>query len=281
MPAKPERRRKPFEINEPKPSIGNARSKAVTADRQLMGPIYTFFADYGVRETIESILVAIVLALLFRAFEAEAFIIPTGSMAPALQGQHMDVVCDKCKFQYRAGASEENSTVPVEERFYVTQTRCPICQYPMNMRKKSDADHRSNQGDRILVNKFIYDFQKPNRFDVIVFKYPNNGKQNFIKRLIGLPGDNLIIESGDIYRTEQSSEDEWNRTIIRKPEDKLLAMMQLVDDTDFIAPELQKVNWPLRWQEWSAVAGEPGWSDDLITFMFHRCCELDKRPNQF
>ena len=261
MPAKPERRRKPFEINEPKSPVSTVRSKAVTADRQLTGPVYAFFVDYGVRETIESILVAVVLALLFRAFEAEAFIIPTGSMAPALQGQHMDVTCDKCKFQYRAGASEENSTVPVEDRFYVTQTRCPICQYPMNMRRKSDADHRSNQGDRILVNKFIYDFQKPNRFDVIVFKYPNNGKQNFIKRLIGLPGDNLIIESGDIYRTEQSPEGEWNRTIIRKPEDKLLAMMQLVDDTDFIAPELQKVNWPLRWQEWSAVAGEPGWSE--------------------
>ncbi|MFM7740916.1 MAG: hypothetical protein ACKO9H_16045, partial [Planctomycetota bacterium] len=55
-------------------------------------------------------LVAIILAMLFRTFQAEAFIIPTGSMAPGLQGQHIDVVCDKCKFQYRTGATEDNST---------------------------------------------------------------------------------------------------------------------------------------------------------------------------
>src|SRR5438067_1059753 len=40
------------------------------------------------RETIESIVVAFVLAFLFRTFEAEAFVIPTGSMAPTLYGQH-------------------------------------------------------------------------------------------------------------------------------------------------------------------------------------------------
>ncbi len=42
----------------------------------------------GHRETIESIAVAIILALLFRGFVAEAFVIPTGSMAPALMGEH-------------------------------------------------------------------------------------------------------------------------------------------------------------------------------------------------
>ena len=43
------------------------------------------------RETFESIVVAFVLAFLFRAFEAEAFVIPTGSMAPTLLGRHKDV----------------------------------------------------------------------------------------------------------------------------------------------------------------------------------------------
>src|SRR5439155_1572925 len=49
------------------------------------------------RETIESIVVAFVLAFLFRTFEAEAFVIPTGSMAPTLYGQHRDITCEKCK----------------------------------------------------------------------------------------------------------------------------------------------------------------------------------------
>ena len=52
---------------------------------------YGFLSDRGVRETIESVIVAIVLALVFRAYEAEAFVIPTGSMAFSLQGQHRDL----------------------------------------------------------------------------------------------------------------------------------------------------------------------------------------------
>ena len=112
-----EQKRQPFEIGGRKGSAApvNRPAENSSAPRQLGGPIQRFFNDYGTRETIESILIAIVLAMLFRTFQAEAFIIPTGSMAPGLQGQHIDVVCDKCKFQYRTGATEENSTRPVDD----------------------------------------------------------------------------------------------------------------------------------------------------------------------
>ena len=60
----------------------------------------------GFRETIESIAIAFVLAFLFRTFEAEAFVIPTGSMAPTLLGQHKDVTCVRCQFPFRVSASE-------------------------------------------------------------------------------------------------------------------------------------------------------------------------------
>ena len=42
------------------------------------------------RDTIESIVFAFILAFLFRTFEAEAFVIPTGSMAPTLYGRHKE-----------------------------------------------------------------------------------------------------------------------------------------------------------------------------------------------
>ena len=54
------------------------------------------------RETIESIVVAFVLAFLFRTFEAEALVIPTGSMAPTLYGQHRDVYCEQCGTRFAA-----------------------------------------------------------------------------------------------------------------------------------------------------------------------------------
>ena len=61
----------------------------------------------AIRETIESVVIAFVLAFLFRTFEAEAFVIPTGSMAPTLMGRHKDLVCPKCGYPYQVSASEE------------------------------------------------------------------------------------------------------------------------------------------------------------------------------
>ncbi len=54
-------------------------------------------------------------------------------------------------------------------------------------------------GDHILVNKFIYDFTTPKRGDVIVFKYPQDESRDFIKRVIGLPGDTLEIRGRQVF----------------------------------------------------------------------------------
>src|SRR5690606_3148333 len=61
----------------------------------------------GIRETIESVVVAFILAFLFRAFEAEAFVIPTGSMAPTLYGRHKEMDCRECGTLFAVGASDE------------------------------------------------------------------------------------------------------------------------------------------------------------------------------
>src|SRR3954449_1515277 len=54
----------------------------------------------SIKETIEQILVAFILAFVFRAFVVEAFVIPTGSMAPTLLGAHMRFTCDDCGYQF-------------------------------------------------------------------------------------------------------------------------------------------------------------------------------------
>ena len=68
--------------------------------------VATSSSAHNMRETIESVVIAFVLAFLFRTFEAEAFVIPTGSMAPTLQGRHKDVDCPKCGYRYRTSSSK-------------------------------------------------------------------------------------------------------------------------------------------------------------------------------
>jgi len=106
----------------------------------------------GLRENVEAILIAVLLALFIRTFVVQAFKIPSGSMKETLQ-----------------------------------------------------------IGDHILVNKFIYGvkipfvqktlipIKEPRREDIIVFKYPENPKLDFIKRVIGVEGDVIEIKNKKLY----------------------------------------------------------------------------------
>lgn len=215
--------------------------------------------DKTFRETIESVVIAFVLAFLFRTFEAEAFVIPTGSMAPTLQGRHKDLDCPKCGYRYRATASGEVEDEEVFLRFtpvdrVVVATTCPMCSY-----QNADArDETSYNGDRILVAKFPYDFSEPFRWDVVVFKYPGDAKTNYIKRLVGLPGETIRILAGDIYVGEDGVESSFE--IQRKPPEKLEAMLQEVYDNAYFPEQLAKANWPERWQAWDRSSnGENSW----------------------
>jgi signal peptidase I len=62
-------------------------------------------------------------------------------------------------------------------------------------------------GELLLVNKLAYTIGNPRHGDVIVFHYPGNPEEDYIKRLIGLPGDEIRIEGGLVYINGQSLED--------------------------------------------------------------------------
>ena len=69
--------------------------------------------------------------------------------------------------------------------------------------------------DVVLVNRLVYDFQSPDRFDVVVFRR-EDGKWN-VKRVIGLPGEAVQIKDGKIYINDILLQEEESASVITSP----------------------------------------------------------------
>ena len=54
-------------------------------------------------------------------------------------------------------------------------------------------------GDRLIGFRLAYLFHEPERGDIVIFKYPDDESQNFVKRVIGIPGDVIQISNGHVY----------------------------------------------------------------------------------
>lgn len=59
-------------------------------------------------------------------------------------------------------------------------------------------------GDYLLIDEISYAFKIPQRGDVVILKYPNNPSQKFIKRIVGLPGETVIVRDGNVYIQQEN-----------------------------------------------------------------------------
>ena len=220
----------------------------------------------NIKETIESILVAFILAFIFRAFVVEAFVIPTGSMAPTLLGAHMRFRCPDCGYTFDVNYSSESEADSEDMRlpsdaFPRTDIYCPNCGYHIASPARASLNGISNPGDavpvsygdRILVLKYIYLLHPPRRWDVVVFKSPDDPdkehyQQNFIKRLVGLPGEKLMVLDGDIY-IWKSADAKWEIPK-DKPRAAQEALWRLVYDNDYYPQQAQRAVPPQFVQPW-------------------------------
>ena len=190
------------------PRDATARSRAPAAPVRPPTP-----AEHA-RETADSIVVAFILAFVFRAFVIEAFVIPTGSMAATLYGRHGTMICRDCGWEFAYGLTDPSSQE--EGGRYRSQPEygpneiavCPNCNHRNSTTEINDVRRNSEAGDRILALKWPYDvggdWLGPKRWDVALFKDPSDvkltdGVTNFIKRLVGLPDEVLEIIDGDVY----------------------------------------------------------------------------------
>lgn len=74
---------------------------------------------------------------------------------------------------------------------------------------------RGGLHDRVLVDKVSYWFRDPVRWEVVVFRYPLVTHVNYVKRLVGMPGEQLMIEHGDLWARPLGSDQDF--AILRKP----------------------------------------------------------------
>jgi signal peptidase I len=155
--------------------------------------------DETLKETFESIVIAFILAFIFRAYVVEAFIIPTGSMAPTLLGQHFEVRCEQCGY----GFTVDHAREPRAASRALTAD-CPMCRFPQDIPFATPT----RSGDRLLVQKYLYNLIEPRRWDVVVFRNPQafndtdgsaGPKINYIKRLVGLPNEALLLIDGNVF----------------------------------------------------------------------------------
>lgn len=71
----------------------------------------------------------------------------------------------------------------------------------------ASMQHSFEDGDRILASKIAYKLDIPKRHDVIVFKAPRNKDINYIKRVIGLPGDKIMVKNNEVYVNDVKQEE--------------------------------------------------------------------------
>jgi signal peptidase I len=209
-------------------------------------------------ETFQSLIVAFVLAMTFRGFVTEGFVIPTGSMAPTLLGQHTLLRSDQTGASHAVGLDPTGRVNGPYVFDPLIGRRVPLRQ---TSRARDLQDRR--MGDRILVLKSLYPFSEPDRFDVVVFKNPTDPdgeSENYIKRLIGLPNEKVWLANGDVFAMGDGTS---AYAIQRKPEYVQRAVWQPVYDSDYFPKRPDALKY-YRGLPWKGVAGEWTFTDPRV-----------------
>jgi len=200
----------------------------------------------GIKETLTSLIIAFMLAFLFRGFVIEGFQIPTGSMAPTLLGKHIRFVSPASGYDWSVGPwtyADRAHTQPVRNQVEL------LVNDPMSGIELSDTNRRLAAGDRVFVLKYLPFLHQPERWDVVVFKNPGS-HENYIKRLVGMPGEQLAFVDGDVFsrafvegKTALSGWDAWSESdwhINRKPERVQRTMFQDVFNSRYVPDPIEE-----------------------------------------
>ncbi len=103
--------------------------------------------------------------------------------------------------------------------------------------------------DRVMVNKFIYFFKEPERGDVVVFDPPEilNSKEDYIKRVIGLPGDTVEVKNAQVYINGKAVSEPY----ISEPHNYEYGPVTVPEDALFVMGDNRNLSFDShRWNAW-------------------------------
>lgn len=211
----------------------------------------------GFRQALDPVLSLLIAVLLVRTFLVEGYLISTGSMAPHYYGERKRVVCPQCQFQFAVGTEFDEDSLIETGDFAV----CPNC-----MANESDLSNQPvNRGDHLLVWKNAYQFRDPRRGEVIVFRNPNEPRETYIKRVVGLPKEEISIRDGNLWVDGQ---------IVQKSLEEQRAQRVLVFDSSY--QPFDSETWSGRWSSDTPKSGwrpsDSGWKysaeneEDWLTY---------------
>jgi signal peptidase I len=171
------------------------------------------------------------LFLFVRTFAVEPFGVPTGSMAPALIGHHREGPCPRCGYPVRVGLPAAGGNP--DDHF--AHVGCPNCG-----KRFSLTDARDLNGDRLLVDKNVFNLRRPRRWEMAVFRCPDPDPKEFgkpyVKRVVGLPGETITIIAGDAFA---------NHELLRKGLAEVRETRVVVCDMAFVP---DPGGWHAHWQ---------------------------------
>ena len=131
-------------------------------------------------------------------------------MATTLLGTHVDSTCPTCMLMFPCDTLDFNATLMV----------CPNC--ATEFAPPSPA--KTLAGDRVLIDRTAFQVRRPGRWEVVAFHRASGGQDLVVKRVVGLPGEEIQIKDGDIYADGK---------IQRKTLRQQRAMRVLVHDEDY------------------------------------------------
>ena len=176
-------------------------------------------------------------------------VISGGSMYPSLPGEHYKVECNDCRWEFLFDSFNPPKS---------GEAVCPNCGYA----KINFANTNIQPPSRPTLSAISAPL---NRWDVVAFEDPKENSRYLVKRLVGLPGENLTARNGNLYCDD---------TLLRKPYAVFSLVRQIVFDSNFTPDQhAQRLNvqntnsnWNFESNVWRFDVKNPTETPDLLIY---------------